>query len=88
MQKHEDLKFLQIGLIVTYKRPTAKMYHTKQLLGQNFFGDYECNFGTMMGKILKSSNQSLIDNGLHSPFFTTLMAGYGSYEHLSLLCKF
>ena len=74
MQKHEDLKFLQIGLVVTYKRHTAKMYHTKQPLGQNFIGDYECDFGAMMEKILKSSNQLLVDNCLHSPLFTTFMA--------------
>ena len=88
MQKHEDLKFLQIGLVVTYKSHTAKMYHTKQLLRQNFFGGYECNFGTMMRKILKSSNQLPTDNWLHSPFFTTFMAGHGSCEYLSLLCEF
>ena len=88
MQKHEDLKFLQIGLVVTYKCHTTKMYHTKRLLGQNFFRGYECNFGTMIRKILKSTNQSLIHNYLHYPLFIGLMTGYGSYEHILLLCEF
>ena len=88
MQKHEDLEFLQIGTVVTNLRHTTKMYHTKKLLGQNFFGDYECDFENMMGKILKSANQSLVHNHLHSPLFTSLMAGYGSYEHTLPLCGF
>ena len=86
MQKHEDLKFLQIGLVVVYKRHPTKMYHTKRLLMQNFFRDYECNFGTMMEKVLKSTNQLLINNHSHFLFFTSLMPGYGLYEHILLIC--
>ena len=88
IQKHEDLKFLQIGLVMIYKRHPTKMCHTKGLLSQYFFRDYECGFGTMMEKILKSTKQSLIHNHSHFPFFTNLMPGYGSYEHILLLCEF
>lgn len=71
MQKHEDLEFLQTGTVVTNLRHTTKIYHTKKLLGQNFFGDYECDFENMMGKILISASQLLVHNQLHSPLFTS-----------------
>ena len=37
MQKHEDLKFLWIGVLVAYKRHTTKIIcHSKKLLVYGF----------------------------------------------------